>query len=374
MRFFSIKDSKDKSDIRANFKRAFFVLCVFFVSLRPVSGQHLRIFACAIANDSAGAFLGGSSNGSGLYQSDDTGKTWKHLGWENIKCYSMDAVDSSNGRILYEATGLGILRSTDYGEHWKQITDWRISEAMDVAVNQKNPDEIYIATAHGPWRTEDGGKTWEEVQGINPPYCSRVMYSPDALDLDDIVVCSETGIFWRSHSDKVWHTTINGPIRVRDIFFTDFIYHTSARGYRGTPHGLKPTPDSEVVHDWLVASEKDGLYTSSRGLQGFDESAGRHHHRMETMALWCVSEKDRDQLTGGPEGSDDTQLGGDLITIGENRSIRNVASCLVIGAKRTPISYSVETMLGTLGQGVYDDKQSLGGRQIWTLKSFLVTP
>ena len=122
--------------------------------------QHLRIYACAIANDSAGASMGGSSNGSGLYQSDDTGKTWKHLGWDNIKCYSMDMVQSSNGRILYEATGLGILRSVDGGEHWKQITDWHISEAMDVAVNQKNPNEIHVATAHGPWRTTNGGESW----------------------------------------------------------------------------------------------------------------------------------------------------------------------------------------------------------------------
>lgn len=127
--------------------------------------QHLRIFACAIGNDSAGAFMGGSSNGSGLYQSDDTGKTWRHLGWNNIKCFSMDMVQSSNGRILYEATGLGVLRSTDYGEHWKQLTDWRISEVMDLAINQKNPDEIYIATAHGPWRTRDGGRVWGKVIG-----------------------------------------------------------------------------------------------------------------------------------------------------------------------------------------------------------------
>src|SRR5437868_3843776 len=66
------------------------VVCV--LASTNVIAQHLRIFACAIANDSAGAFMGGSSNGSGLYQSDDTGKTWKHLGWDNIKCYSMDMV------------------------------------------------------------------------------------------------------------------------------------------------------------------------------------------------------------------------------------------------------------------------------------------
>src|ERR1039458_163820 len=153
-----LKDSKDLWD-----SSTVYVLSVLFCPLTIITAhaQHLRIFACAIANDSVGASMGGSSNGSGLYQSDDTGKTWKHLGWDNIKCYSMDMMQSSNGRIIYEATGLGILRSTDYGEHWKQITDWHISEAMDVAVNQKNPNEIYIATAHGPWRTRDGGKKWE---------------------------------------------------------------------------------------------------------------------------------------------------------------------------------------------------------------------
>ncbi|MFI5201024.1 MAG: WD40/YVTN/BNR-like repeat-containing protein [Candidatus Kapaibacterium sp.] len=147
------------------------VVLVLFVFSPAVNAQHLRIYACAIANDSAGAFMGGSSNGSGLYQSDDTGKTWKHLGWDNIKCYSMDEVESSNGRILFEATGLGILRSTDYGAHWKQLTDWRISEAMDVAVNQKYPDEIYIATAHGAWQTSDGGNKW--IEKISS-YCEMV--------------------------------------------------------------------------------------------------------------------------------------------------------------------------------------------------------
>ncbi|HEX5317444.1 MAG TPA: sialidase family protein, partial [Candidatus Kapabacteria bacterium] len=168
-------------------------IIVFLFIASNAFAQHLRIFACAIANDS-GMFLGGSSNGSGLYQSDDTGKTWKHLGWDNIKCYSMDEVQSSNGRILYEATGLGVLRSTDYGEHWKQITDWRISEAMDIAVNQKTPEEIYIATAHGPWRTEDGGKSWQPLlDGLPVPYCSKVVI--DSVIPDHILLATEKGSF-----------------------------------------------------------------------------------------------------------------------------------------------------------------------------------
>jgi len=150
----------------------------FFLPASKPYAQHLRIFACAIANDSAGAFMGGSSNGSGLYQSDDTGKAWKHLGWDNIKCYSMDMVQSSNGRILYVAAGLGVLCSTDFGEHWKQLTDWRISEALDVAINQNEPSEVWVATAHGPWETKDHGKSWESLRYRTNKFIERIVYVP----------------------------------------------------------------------------------------------------------------------------------------------------------------------------------------------------
>jgi hypothetical protein len=171
-------------------------LFVLLLTSGTARAQHLRIFACAIANDSAGAFMGGSSNGSGLYQSDDTGKSWKHLGWDNIKCYSMDAVQSSNGRILYMATGLGVLRSTDYGERWKQLTDWRIAEVTDVAVNQKTPKEIWIATAHGPWRTLDAGIKWTFMGKGIEPYCEMISYKDP--NYDSIYLVGSINNYWHS--------------------------------------------------------------------------------------------------------------------------------------------------------------------------------
>jgi len=328
----------------------------FFLSLTISSyAQHLRLFACAIANDSAGAFLGGSSNGSGLYQSDDTGKTWKHLGWDNIKCYSMDEVLSSNGRILYEATGLGILRSSDYGEHWKQLTDWRISEAMDVAVNQKTPNEIYIATAHGPWRSKDGGRIWSYLLGINPPYCSRVIFGSDSSGFTGFVLGAESGLYWRNETDTGWQFTMDGPVRIRDI----------------KVH-IRPLRTDEQTHKhyrivwWLLASAEDGLYISRDGLSGF--SAKRHKYRdiLGSKPIWCVSENDTGRITGGPFEFSHTQFGGDYETTSVDTRDTDVASCLQVAG------YNI---LGRLGEGVEISNQfHLPGRQIWTLKSFLVSP
>jgi hypothetical protein len=183
-----------------------------------VHAQHLRLYACAIANDGAGAFMGGSSNGSGLYQSDDTGKTWEHLGWNNIKCYSMDVVHFSNGRILYEATGLGVLRSIDYGTTWKQLTDWRVSEVMDVAVSQKNPEEIYIATAHGPWKSTDEGKSWLAIRdGMRSPYCSHIMFDP--ADSTKLLLTAEDGLYQRKESR--WHKLSR---KMKPSYYLNFKY------------------------------------------------------------------------------------------------------------------------------------------------------
>jgi hypothetical protein len=212
------KDLKDWKDLK-DYMTVLLVFLALLVFCPSAIAQHLRVFACAISNDSAGAFLGGSSRGSGLYQSDDTGKTWKHLGWDNIKCYSMDMVQSSNGRILYEATGLGVLRSTDYGEHWKQITDWRVSEVLDIAINQTKPSKIYLATAHGAWQTGDGGKTWWSLQNNNQRgYVNRVLFDEHNkpfwyLDAEDR---RDNHVILIPDDVSNWKTRIIGTIGVID--------------------------------------------------------------------------------------------------------------------------------------------------------------
>lgn len=124
---------------------------------------HTRLYACALANDDPAAFMGGSSIGGGLWSSDDSGVTWKHIGWTHVKCYAVDIVDSSFGKTLYLACGNGLMRSIDAGEHWRMLTDWRITEVMDVAIDQQRPARLAIATATGNWTSIDSGEHWSEL-------------------------------------------------------------------------------------------------------------------------------------------------------------------------------------------------------------------
>lgn len=109
--------------------------------------------------------VGSSTLHSGLYRSSDAGRTWTHLGPENLKAFSMDAVDATRGRVLFIAAGNGVHRSLDSGRTWKIVTDWRVTEVLSVAVDQQSPERVYAATAFGLWMSDNGGETWSNPEG-----------------------------------------------------------------------------------------------------------------------------------------------------------------------------------------------------------------
>lgn len=152
--------------------------------------------------------VGSSTLRSGLFVSYDTARTWKHIGPENLKAYSMDAVDSSEGRILFIAAGNGVHRSTDYGKSWKIITDWRMTEVLDIHVDQSRPDMIYAATAFGFWRSTDGGDNWENPRSsLQHRYCYRIWED----SAHGIMLQSEDfqKRLWTSESDGTTWTVLN---------------------------------------------------------------------------------------------------------------------------------------------------------------------
>ena len=189
-----------------------FVFCSSFIlhpsslSTHPSSFilAHTRLYACVIGSDSVGALMGGSTLGSGLWQSDDTAKTWKQIGWKHVKCYSVDVVNKSNGKIIYEACGNGVMRSTDYGATWRMLTDWRITEVMDIAIDQKAPKNIYIATPGAIWKSMDGGDSWFEADTDipYPIFVSRIKI--DSKDHLKVYCATESGLYESKDGGLSW--------------------------------------------------------------------------------------------------------------------------------------------------------------------------
>lgn len=129
------------------------------------------------------------SVGNGMYRSDDAGKTWTHLGMEDIQQIGGLAVDPKNeNKIFIAALGhpygpnaeRGVYRSTDGGQRWDKVL--YIDEntgAIQVTIDPNNPEIVFAALwagRQGPWengawngkesglfKSTDGGSTWRKI-------------------------------------------------------------------------------------------------------------------------------------------------------------------------------------------------------------------
>src|SRR3989442_3035562 len=96
------------------------------------------------------------SYGSGLYRSDDGGKTWKNVGLKTSEHIGRIAIDPKDSNVVYVAAqgplwgpggDRGLFKTTDGGKTWKNILN--LSEhtgVTDVVIDPQNPETIYAAS------------------------------------------------------------------------------------------------------------------------------------------------------------------------------------------------------------------------------------
>jgi hypothetical protein len=191
------------------------LLSLLFLLLSITHADAQTIYTVVLGNQKF--VVGSSTLRSGLFASNDRGVTWRHLGPENLKAFSFDAVDSQQGKTMYIAAGNGVHRSVDSGRTWKIVTDWRMTEVLDVRVDQGDPRWIYAATAFGFWRSSDGGETWSEPEGkLRGEYVYRI----DQLEWPGgIYASTDSGVFESIDYGQTWQHAFDLP-RPRGFFQT----------------------------------------------------------------------------------------------------------------------------------------------------------
>jgi len=134
------------------------------------------------------ALRGDVSHGDGVYKSTDGGATWTHVGLTETRQISRVIIHPTDPDTVYVgAIGhfagpnpeRGVYRTQDGGKTWKQVLfqDER-SGVIDLEMDRERPEFMYAATwevQRFPWgiwsggegsriyRTKNGGDTWEEI-------------------------------------------------------------------------------------------------------------------------------------------------------------------------------------------------------------------
>jgi photosystem II stability/assembly factor-like uncharacterized protein len=230
------------------------------------------MFATAQGNMGPGAGFGGGAgaagaqpagpappNGTALFKSTDSGKTWKKV--DTLPPYtgriSVAVAMHTNGQRIYVVGGAlqggsGLYRSDDQGATWQHMagTDTRIGNGQGayssgVWVDSQNPDVLYtVATT--VYRSEDGGKTFTGFKG-----------APGGEDPHDIWIDPTNGQRMLFGLDQGPGVTLDGG--------------KTWSGYYQIPIAqvYKISTDTRYPY-WVMASQQDtgAIMTRSRSDQG----------------------------------------------------------------------------------------------------------
>jgi photosystem II stability/assembly factor-like uncharacterized protein len=118
--------------------------------------------------------------GTGMYRSDDAGKTWQHIGLEDSWSIAEIAIDPKNpdivmvavlGHLWSKNTNRGLYQTTNGGKTWKKVL--YIDDATganDVVISPADPQIMYASLWEvypgisgknsGVYSSRDGGKSW----------------------------------------------------------------------------------------------------------------------------------------------------------------------------------------------------------------------
>ena len=159
----------------------------------------------------------------GIYRSDDSGETWKHLGMDELMYISKIKSDPRDQNIVYagalgdlanSSNDRGIYKSIDGGDSWEKIHFVNNNAGViDLAINNDNPDELYAAywevrrhyfeTYSGGdhssiYRSLDAGKTWTPIhtnKGFSSLPLGKISISMADGRLWALVQSNEKGLY-----------------------------------------------------------------------------------------------------------------------------------------------------------------------------------
>ena len=106
-------------------------------------------------------------NKSGIWRSDDAGKTWKFLSnsMDRPMYYSQIRVDPTNPEIAYQG-GAPFFKTVDGGKTWRQVQGLAHSDHHAIWINPRDGKHLMVGNDGGLDITYDQAETWEFVNSL----------------------------------------------------------------------------------------------------------------------------------------------------------------------------------------------------------------
>ncbi|MFY9233943.1 MAG: FlgD immunoglobulin-like domain containing protein [Fimbriimonadaceae bacterium] len=218
-----------------------------------------------------------SGPGTGLYRTRDAGKTWEEMkaGIPNADKGRIGlAIYPKNPNILYaviitsaQGGGTGVYRTDDSGKTWKKVNEGNISSSSyygQIRVDPTNPDRVFNLSVNGQ-RSDDGGKKWRGFaeRGVHVDHHALWI---DPSNPKRMLLGNDGGLYSSYDDGETWEFVNNLPIPQFYAVSADMSFPYNVMGGlqdNGAWHGPSRTRVPSGIHnsDWNVVTGGDGFYT-----------------------------------------------------------------------------------------------------------------
>jgi photosystem II stability/assembly factor-like uncharacterized protein len=215
--------------------------------------------------------------GSGLYRSEDAGKTWAHIEGSGLPAGDWGRVGvavAPDGKRVYalieskaEANKSGLYRSDDAGNTWVLANaDTRLTSRAwyfnRITIDPQHRDVIYMPNV-ALYRSEDGGKTISVVRGAPGGDDYHELWI-DPKNSASMVLATDQGTTISLNRGQTWSTWYNQPTGqfyhvTTDNQFPYAVYGTEQDS--GSAAVLTRTDHAQVApRDWFTAGPSESGY------------------------------------------------------------------------------------------------------------------
>ncbi len=213
--------------------------------------------------------------GSGLFRSQDGGKTWSRLNGSGLPEGDWGRVGvavSANGKRVYaliQAKKAGLYRSDDGGNTWALANaDPRLTSRAwyfnRITIDPNNSDVIYIPNV-ALYRSEDGGKTISVVRGAPGGDDYHEIWI-DPKNSSSMVLGTDQGTTVSLDRGQTWSTWYNQPTAqlyhvITDNQFPYVVYGTQQDS--GSAAVFSRTDHNQITpRDWSPAGPSESGYVA----------------------------------------------------------------------------------------------------------------
>jgi hypothetical protein len=133
----------------------------FWTPIGPDGGS---INALAASPAQPGLLYAGSSDGSGLYRSEDGGASWVRVSRGLDVFVTAVLADPQAPATVYVLANLRLWKSLDAGATWTAAPPPKGQVGIEsLAIDPRTPAILYAGTTSGVWKSADRGATWTKL-------------------------------------------------------------------------------------------------------------------------------------------------------------------------------------------------------------------